>query len=625
MGIFAGMKKISSLALFLGFLVINLNSFAGDKNYWQQAIAYQMEIDFDVNTNQFTGISEITYTNNSPDTLTQVFFHLYFNAFQPGSMMDVRSRTIEDPDPRVGSRIAALTPEQIGYTNVKSLSQKGEELTFETSGTILEVKLAKPILPGKKTTFRMEFESQVPLQIRRSGRDNKEEIRYSMTQWYPKLCEYDEDGWHSNPYIGREFHGVFGDFDVKINIDSSYTVAATGYLQNKEEIGHGYIENNKVTRPNSNKLTWHFKAENVHDFAWAADPDYTHTIATTNNGVEIHFFYQTDTCKENWEKLPEYAVKCIEIMDETFGEYPYKKYSVIQGGDGGMEYPMATLVVGRISLRALVSVTVHEAIHSWYQHALATNEAKYPWMDEGFTNYAQDYVLNILYGGKKANPHLNAYRGYYRLVKSGKEEALTTPADHYKTNFAYGVNSYSKGQVLLHQLSYVVGDEVFFKGMKNYYDLWKFKHPKPEDFKRVMEKASNMELDWYFDHFVGTTNHIDYGIKSVNCDAGITKITLERIGAIPMPIDIMVELNSGDRLFYTIPMRIMRGAKAKEGTISYKVQEDWPWVYPEYAFSVNHDIDQIKQIIIDPSGRLADINQEDNAYPNQKTIIFESN
>ncbi|MEO0330447.1 MAG: M1 family peptidase, partial [Bacteroidota bacterium] len=196
-----------------------------------------MEIEMNVGTNQLGGTQTLVYYNNSPDTLNRIFYHLYFNAFQPGSMMDVRSRTIADPDRRVMDRILYLDEDGIGYQRVSSLKQDGKNLNYEMVGTILEVALNEPILPGKKSTFEMEFTAQVPLQIRRTGRDNAEGIRYSMAQWYPKMAEYDEHGWHSNPYIGREFYGIWGDFDVKITIDSSYVVASTGILQNPEEIG----------------------------------------------------------------------------------------------------------------------------------------------------------------------------------------------------------------------------------------------------------------------------------------------------------------------------------------------------------------------------------------------------
>ena len=160
--------------------------------------------------------------------------------------------------------------------------------------------------------------------------------------------------------------------------------------------------------------------------------------------------------------------------------------------------------------------------------------------------------------------------------------------------------------------------------MKNYYNQWKFKHPKPVDFKKVMEKASGMELDWYFDYFITSTNKINYAIKSVNCDAGITKITIENKGDFPMPLDISVILNDGTEILYNIPLRVMRGAKTNENKTVFEVLEDWPWVYPDYAFSIEHDIDEIQSINIDPSQRLADVDQDDNVYPNQKTIIFES-
>ena len=190
----------------------------------------------DVNTHQFKGHQLLDYTNNSPDTLLRVFYHLYFNAFQPGSMMDVRSRTITDPDGRIMDRISKLGPDEIGYLKVSTLEQDGIPLSFNITGTILEVELAKPLLPNATVRFDMQFQGQVPVQIRRSGRDNAEGVAYSMSQWYPKISEYDYRGWHANPYVGREFYGVWGDFEVKLHIDKDYTVAASGYLQNPQAI-----------------------------------------------------------------------------------------------------------------------------------------------------------------------------------------------------------------------------------------------------------------------------------------------------------------------------------------------------------------------------------------------------
>jgi len=582
-------------------------------NYWQQGIEYNMDIDMDVNTHKFQGKQEITYYNNSPDTLNKVYYHLYFNAFQPGSMMDMRSLNIADPDRRVGDRISKLNDDEIGYQHVKSLKQDGKAVTYKVDGTILEVRLSKPIMPNSKTKLNMEFEGQVPVQIRRSGRDNAEGVSYSMSQWYPKLAEYDYLGWHTNPYIGREFHGVWGDFDVKLTIDETYTVGGTGYLQNPKDIGHGYADGEGKAK--NGKLTWHFKAPKVHDFMWAADPDYKHTTAKVPNGPTLHFLYQeNEDNKENWAKLPELMVNAMQFLNDNFGKYPYEQYSFIQGGDGGMEYPMATLITGNRNFNSLLGVSVHELIHSWYQGVLATNESLYPWMDEGFTSYASDIVMqHLLNPGSDANPHEGSYAGYFYQANSGDEEPLTTHADHYSTNRSYGINSYSKGAVFLHQLSYVIGQDVFMTGMKRYYNTWKFKHPTSIDFIRVMEKVSGIQLDWYLEHFVYSTNQIDYGIKTALGKGDATFVTLEKVKEMMMPVDVYVEYNDGSKEIYYIPLRIMRGAKDVEDENTQRMTlEEWPWTNPTYTLKINKSASDIKKIEIDASKRMADIDRSNN-------------
>jgi len=618
-------KGMVTLVLMWALVFVGAQSVKAQKQYWQQKVDYTMDIDFDAKSHRFKGEQNLVYYNNSPDTLTKVFYHLYFNAFQPGSMMDVRSRTIADPDRRVGARIYGLKENEIGYHKIDELRQDGKKISYEVAGTILEVTLAQPLLPGASTKLDMKFNSQVPVQIRRSGRDNAEGIAYSMAQWYPKMAEYDYDGWHANPYIGREFHGVWGDFDVTIHIDSSFTIGGTGYLQNPLEIGCGYEENGQtVKRPNKAKLAWHFKAPQVHDFAWAADPGYRHLTAQVPDGPLLHFLFRPDSITTtNWDSLRGYAVKAFQIVNKRFGAYPYKQYSVIQAGDGGMEYPMATFISGRGSFGGLVSVTVHEALHSWYQGMLATNESKYYWMDEGFTSFAQDKVLDKLFERNRLNPHSRDYRSYVSLTKSGLEEPLGTHADHFHTNRAYGTAAYSKGCIFLHQLSYVVGQEAFDRGMLRYYREWRFKHPRPEDFKRVMELETGLELDWYFENWLGTTNTIDYGIKSVASNGGATVVTLENKGTMPMPLDVVVTLKGGKKKLYSIPLRIMRGEKEEEDKSMQKTSlSDWPWPFPEYDFKIPMGLDQIESIEIDPSTRMADVDRDNNVFPKADAFKF---
>jgi len=592
---------------------------------WQQRAEYQMEINFNVDDHIYTGKQTIAYYNNSPDTLSKVFYHLYLNAFQPGSMMDVKSLTIEDPDRRVGERISKLSPREIGYQTVSKLTANGKATNFHIEGTILEVSLPKPILPGEKTMLYMEFEAQVPLQIRRTGRDNREGISYSMTQWYPKLCEYDYQGWHSNPYIGREFYGIWGDFDVKIKINRKYTVGGTGQLQNISKMGHGYSDKNTKKKGifRKKKLEWHFIAKNVHDFAWAADPDYTHFSKKTDMGTELHYFYQeNDKTQDNWMNLHKAMNVAEKFMSERYGKYPYPVYAFIQGGDGGMEYPMATLITGERSYPSLVGVSIHEWMHSWYQLVLGTNEALYAWMDEGFTSYASNEVMNhlrakgIVSGDVVDNPQLSSVRGYARFAKSGKEEPLSIHADHYVSNTAYGVGAYTKGSAFLSQIEYIVGKQALAKSLLRYYDEWKFKHPNPNDFIRVVEKVSGLELDWFKEYWVYTTKIMDYAIVDVKESGEGILIELAREGLFPMPMDVRLVMNDGSTKDYYIPLRMMRGEKAND-VFTGELKQDWPWTHQNYSLQAPVSKADLNKVIIDPSERMADVELSNNVWPKE--------
>ena len=583
------------------------NKQATNNGYWQQHVDYTMDIDMNVKTYQYKGIQKLVYTNNSPDVLDKVFYHLYFNAFQPNSQMDVRSRNIQDPDRRVGDRISKLSPSEIGYIKVNSLQQNGTAVKHETVGTILEVTLNEPIQPGQSVTFDMIFDAQVPKQIRRSGRNSAEGVALSMTQWYPKMAEYDFEGWHTPPYLGREFHGVWGNFDVTLHIDKNYVVGGTGYVQNPQEVGHGYEDKKQpLNLPSGDKLTWKFTAPDVHDFTWGADPEFIHDTYKMKNGIDLHFLYKkTLDAKylENWKKLQPKTAELMEYFSKHIGQYPYKQYSVIQGGDGGMEYAMCTLITGQRKWGSLFGVTAHELAHTWFQFLLATNESKHPWMDEGFTTYISNKAENEILGEGKENPHAGSYRGYNYVVGNNIEEPLTTHADRYHTNTAYGVASYSKGNIFLSQLEYIIGEENVAKTLKKYFEDFAFKHPTPNDIKRTAEKVSGIQLDWYLNEWTQTTHTIDYGIKSVNGK----EITLERIGQMPMPIDVEVIYTDGSKESFNIPLRMMRGEKPTNATII----TDWTFAHPTYTFTAKKEV---KSVEIDPSKLMADVNQANNSY-----------
>lgn len=616
---------------------------------WQQHIQYNMNVNLNVATNRLNGTEKIEYTNNSSDTLDRVFFHLYWNAFQPNSEMDIRSRElgktkftnrkgeeVPDWDERVADRISKLTPGEIGYDSVDYVKINGVSQQLIYHETIVEVKLGKKILPHSKTLLDVVFRAQVPVQIRRSGRDNAEGVRYSMSQWYPKMVEYDYQGWNANPYIAREFYGVWGSFDVKISIDKNYMVAATGVLQNANEIGYGYEAANTKILPNKTGINeWHFKGDNIHDFVWAADNNYKHISKKVRTGLVLHAFYKAGNAStdSSWNNVLWAAEKALPFIEKKFGKYPYPQYSFIQGGDGGMEYAMATLIKS-----SSLGTVFHEWMHSWYQQILGTNESLYPWMDEGFATYAEGLVSAYYYnnlaqqspflsnaaklGAAQYAQQLNSkfplyesgsYAGYFALAKSNFEEPMTTHADDYSTNYAYGNAAYSKGATFLCQLGYIISDSLLGKVLLEYYNEWKFKHPNPNDFIRVAEKVTGIELQWYKEYWINGTKTIDYALGNIDVEDDKTYIAIKRLGKMPMPVDVLLTFKDGTKELHYIPLSLMYGTKPNEAdSVTRIVHDDWKWVAPEYKFYTTRSIKDLKSVEIDPSQRMADINRSNN-------------
>ena len=583
------------------------------QKYWQQSVDYKMTVDVDVKTFKYNGQQTLVYTNNSPDTISKVFYHLFYNAFKPGSEMATRILSGKDPNKRFKIDINNIPKDEEGMLNVSNVKQNGVGLKIEYSETILEVSLNSILMPGDKTTISLDFEGQIPKIIRRAGRDSKEGVALSVAQWFPKIAEYDYDGWNAEPYIGREFHGVWGDFDVTINIDKNYVVAASGYLQNPQNYGHGY--GGKKSKSRKGKTSWRFKAPMVHDFTWAADPDFIHDIYPGPNGVALHFFYKNNPeIIDNWKKLQPKTAELMRFFNNTIGKYPYKEYNVVHGGDGGMEYAMLTLITGNRKFGSLVGVTAHELAHSWFQHVLATNEMKHEWMDEGFTSYISKLAVDKILEENNPFPLSGSYKSYLNLALSGHEQPQSTNANRYDYNMAYESTAYSKGAVFLAQLGYVIGQGNLSKTIKDYYDTHKFTHPTPNDFRRIAERVSGIQLKWYLTDWTQTTNQIDYGIKSVKETNKNTTITLERIGSMPMPLDVLINYNDGSYEIQYIPISLMRGEKKNPYNLPWSINKDWAWSRPEYTLLIEREKKDITAIVIDPTGYMADVNRNNNEY-----------
>ena len=627
------MKKLFGLIV---FLVLAVSVAFAQPERWQQQINYKIDAALDVQKNTVKGTEEITYTNNSTDTLRKVYFHMYWNAFQPNSNMDMRSRElgkntftnrrgdeVKDWDMRVRDRIQNLKPEEYGIQKVNTLTINGKAQQLIEHETILEVVLTQPILPKSSVKMNVQFEAQVPIQIRRSGRDNKEGVRYSMSQWYPKMVEYDYQGWNTNPYIAREFYGVWGNYDVTLRLDKNYMVGGTGVLQNP-------------TAPldkDGNKV-WNFKGNTIHDFVWFADDNFKHLSKEVRKGLTLHVYYKAKDAKADsaWANVLWAAEKVLPFMEKKMGAYPYPQYSFIQGGDGGMEYAMATLLVG-----PSLGTAFHEWIHSWYQHILGSNESLFAWMDEGFTSYGEEMVSHYYetnfatqspYISEAAKKQIQVslerqskllpavqngnYSGYLALAKSGFEEPLTTHADHFNTNYAYSSAAYSKGGTFLGVLGYVMGDAKRDELMLNYYNTWKFKHPNANDFIRVAEKTSGFQLQWLKEYWVNSTKTIDYGLNDIQVSGQAALVSIQRIGKFPMPIEVLVTYKDGTSELHYMPLDLMLGGKVQEGAIKQINHAAWKWTHPTYSFETTQPLSALKSIEIDPSHRLPDINRSNN-------------
>ncbi|MFA9289669.1 MAG: M1 family metallopeptidase [Solirubrobacteraceae bacterium] len=601
------------------FLLLSLPLFS-QINYYQQEVTYTIAVDVDINNFSYKGHQQINYKNNSTDTLKKFYLHLYWNAFQPSSAMANRIAALgEKADKRMFSngisKFKDLTETQIGKHEIEFIKKENKQLNYKIIGTIIEVILDEPILPNTNASFELKWNTKIPDMIRRGGKNNKENIALTMTQWYPKVCAYDYDGWHTNEYIGREFYAPFAKFNVKITLDKAYKIGGSGFLKNSEEI-------EKITRLNDSsikKINWNFEAENIHDFAWAADKEFITEKEQLINGPLIYYVFKNNSSiKKNIELIKPYISKYFNLMEKYFGKYPYKQYSFVQGGDGGMEYGMCSiLLMESKNIKGLLGLMVHEATHSWFQQVLGTNESERAWLDEGFTSFVESYMMQLLIPESNLpNPNFYAIQNYTSIAGTENEEIMNLIADYYSSGLSYGVASYTKGEVYLAQLSYIIGEKTLIDSIKEYYTNWKFKHPTQRDFEHIIQKKSGLNLRAFFNYFTNTTYFIDYGIKSVQEFNGKTIVILKNNGRISMPIELfLIDIHNKKEIHY-IPQQTMLGVKPNETNLERTIHASWDWTSKEYKLIINKPLKEINSLTIDETKRLADINLIDNIYNN---------
>jgi hypothetical protein len=576
--------SITSLVACLGF---------SQNGYWQQHVGYTIDAILNDGEAKLSGEEKIIYTNNSPDAIKEIYFHLYWNAFSKGShafeKMDIDPKTLNQSD--YGS---------IVVSNVLVNGETAELNVFESIG---QLKLGKPLNAGEKIEIKLDFNAVIPKTLNRAGKNNTAGTDYTFTQWYPKICRYDKQGWHTDPYLGREFAGTFGTFDVNISCDAAFTVAGTGTPKNKLYTSDGW-KNVDGSAQASGLVNWEFHAENVHDFAWAADKDWAYQKKTID-GIDFQFFYG-DYNIEDWDYLIENWETAYSICKDEFGIYPYPQFSFIQGGEGYMEYPMCTML--EESRSDFFNTACHEFMHNYFYGIYGSDENLHHWMDEGITCYAEARISNIY--NNEIYPARDAYSSYSWMRMITTEEPVATAANHFVEDYAYYNAAYYKGQLFPEMIRYLIGDNTMKAGFAKYYETWKFKHPEPNDFVKVFEDVSGMELTWFQNYWLNTTHTIDLTLGEIVKRSGGIELTIERVG-VPVPVELEVILKNGSKRYFYVPLNLTNNIK-RDFNRPTELLPTWSSATNSFEVLIPVKYKEIESITIDPNQILPDVNEEGN-------------
>lgn len=622
------------------------------EGYWQQDVHYKIKAAIDDKTDIIDATEELTYFNNSPDTLAFVYFHLYQNAFQPGSYThDLHKAN------KYNLKYGKYEAEKLG-TVISKLQINGADVKTELDNTILKVFLPKPLLPNESVVFNIDFKTYFDAggTIRRRMKmfNAYGYKHYDGVHWYPRISVYDKKfGWDTQQHLTREFYGDFGSFDVELTFANNYVMDATGVLINRQEVLPDTLRQkldiknfaakpmfsapSVITAPDGTTKTWKFQAINVHDFAFTADP--TYRIGEVEwNGVKCVALVQ-EPHAARWQNAAPYTAKIIEVNSKEFGMYAYPKMIVADARDG-MEYPMLTLDGGYDpDYRDLL---IHEVSHNWYFGMVGTNETYRAALDEGFTQFMTAYTYEKIDGPlrvrgtpksswvrKFLKPDYvrdsEVYNGYMFDAVQGDETTLNTHSDMFGGALRHGGGYrqvYMKTAVMLYNLQYVLGDQLFQDAMKNYFNQWKMAHPYWEDFRESMIRYTKVDLNWFFDQWFETPKTIDYGIKSVKKgdNADEYRITFERNGRMQMPVDFVVIAKDSTRHKFHIPNTWF------EKKTDAKILPRWfGWDNIQKTYTATVTVPGgISNVIIDPSNRLADVNMLDNSHVFPATYNFAS-
>lgn len=485
------MKKIFSfLAVLFPFF-----SLCQTEPYFQQRADFSIDVKLNTADKTLDGFVSLDYTNNSPDTLHFIWFHLWPNAYKNDQT------AFSEQMLQLGNTSFYFCDEsQRGYINKLNFAVDGKNAVLEDHPLYIDVaKLILPeaLPPGKTISIQTPFHEKLSYLFSRGGYAND---FFMITQWYPKPAVYDRKGWHPMPYLEQgEFYSEFGDYKVNITLPSEYQIAATGIRINSQTSG-------KTT-------TVTYTQQNIHDFAWFAGKEMkvdSNEIRSSDGRTIKLFSYYHPKDSGIWKNSLKYIEETVKNREFNLGPYPYSTITVVEAPpvfSGGMEYPTIASIEPADDDETLNELINHEVGHNWTYGALANNERNYPWMDEGMTSFYTDHFISRKYREnllktrknfieKRLPVNFDKFVYRYQIAQK-KDQPINLPSQDFSGDNYYAI-IYYKAPLWMHRLKDYLGEDVFLKCMRKYYQEWKFKHPYPEDFKHVIAKTSGRNVDSIF-------------------------------------------------------------------------------------------------------------------------------
>jgi len=537
-----------------------------EKPYFQQQVDYSINVELDDEKHELIAFEKITYTNNSTKTLYSIYFHIWPNAYKKYNSA-LGKQQLEDHNTKLYFAPDSL----LGFIDGLEFKIGDEILQWSylpENEDICTVALLDPLRPGETVEITTPFIVKIPKGIfSRLGHMGQS---YQITQWYPKPAVYDNDGWHQMPYLDQgEFYSEFGTFDVYITLPKNYVVGATGDLVNGEKeldwltniaektalIKEFDYDDMSFPASNDTTKTLHYHQEKVHDFAWFADKRYhvlKGEVELPHSKRKVTTWAMFTNNEANlWKKSIEYINDATYYYSLWNGDYPYNHVTAVDGAlsaGGGMEYPNITVIGSSGNAFGLETVIMHEVGHNWFYGILGSNERDHAWMDEGLNSMNENRYIETKYPNRgimwsKEDIEKNSllkwfdllqykhkssyYYGYLLNAKRNKDQAIEVHSAEY-TSLNYGTIVYGKTAIVFDYLMAYLGEEMYDKCMQRYFEEWKFKHPQPNDLRKIFEEETDKDLSWFFDGLIKTTSKIDYKIAGSKKDtANLENILLK--------------------------------------------------------------------------------------------------